>query len=284
MNRQQMIKTVESLTSLPTLPMVAMEMNRMLQDIETPIERLVAVLERDQTMVVKILRLVNSSFFGFRNQVTTLRHAVTLLGYGTMQNAVVTVSVIDSLKLENELKGFDISDFWSHAIGVAVMCRHLANQTRIATAEEAFTAGLVHDIGKVVLINIFPDLFKRIMEGVNGGNKPFFAVEQQLGSWPHSRIGAHLARRWMLPEILGKSVQYHHSTTGAAESLPVANLVRMADTLVNLMEGRKGYRLDTETLPPAIKAPMTAVLKNSADWFPAVKEEMSAATDFFKQG
>ncbi|BBO91679.1 HDOD domain-containing protein [Desulfosarcina ovata] len=284
MNRQQMIKTVESLNNLPTLPMVAMEMNRMLQDIETPIERLVVVLERDQATVVKILRLVNSSFFGFRNRVTNLRHAVTLLGYGTVQNAVVTVSVIDTLKLKNELKGFNISGFWSHAIGVAVMCRHLAECTRLAPAEEAFTAGLLHDIGKVVLINVFPDLFKRIMEEIKANRTTFYMAERQLGSWPHTRIGSHLARRWMLPETLEKSIQYHHGTTGPAETLSMVSLVRVADTLVNIMDDRAGYRLDADTLPAAIRDPMVNALKNSADWFPAVKEEMATATDFFKQG
>ena len=89
-------------------------------------------------------------------------------GMDTVQNAVVTVSVIDALKMKTNLKGFDISTFWSHAIGVAVMCRHLAIRTKFAPAEEAFTAGLLHDIGKVVLVNNFPEIFVR-MTGNDAG-------------------------------------------------------------------------------------------------------------------
>ena len=156
MNREQMMKKVSSLTSLPTLPVVAMELNRMLQDMETPIERLVELLERDQSLVMKILRLVNSSFFGLKNRVTSLRHAVTLLGYSTVQSAVVTISVIDGLKVKHEIPGFDIGVFWTHAIAVAVMTRQLAERTRLTQADEAFTAGLLHDVGKIVLVNHFP--------------------------------------------------------------------------------------------------------------------------------
>ncbi|WP_172683847.1 HDOD domain-containing protein [Desulfosarcina cetonica] len=275
---------MEALTNLPTLPTVAMEINRMLQDIETPIERLVTVLERDPSMVLRILRLVNSSFFGLKNRVSSLRHAITLLGYGTVQSAVVTISVIDALTLKNAFKGFDITTFWSHAIGVAVMCRHLADRTRLALAEEAFTAGLVHDIGKVVLINSFPDRFSAILERIQTDRITFFAAEQALDSWPHTRIGSHLAKRWMLPEMLEKSIQGHHHAVHRADTPPVAGLVRVADILVNLMEGRVGYQLDTDTLPPAIKAPMVALLKDSAAWFPALRSEIDHATQFFKQG
>ena len=284
MNRQQMMKTVEALNSLPTLPVVAMEVNRMLQDIETPIERLVELLERDQAMVLKILRLVNSSFFGFKNRVTSLRHAITLLGYGTVQNAVVTVSVIDALKLKNDFKGFDIAAFWSHAIGVAVMSRHLAGRTRLAVAEEAFTAGLLHDIGKVVLVNHFPDVFGRILDAMADGEETFAQAEQRLGLWPHHRIGSFIARRWMLPELLETSIKYHHGPAGSGDGHVMVDLVRVADTLVNIMQGSVGYRLDTDALTQAIKDPMIAVLKDSETWFPDLKAEIATATNFFNKG
>jgi putative nucleotidyltransferase with HDIG domain len=284
MNRQQMIKKVESLSTLPTLPVVAMELNRMLQDVDTPIEQLVALLERDQSMVLKILRLVNSSFFGLKNRVTNLRHAVTLLGYTTLQNAVVTVSVIDALKLKKDIGQFDISTFWLHSIAVAVMGRHLATRTKLVPAEEAFTAGLLHDIGKVVLVNAFPDVFVRIIETKNAEQVTFYKTEQTLGSWPHTRIGSHLAKRWMLPDVLIETIRDHHQRTGSATDSPMADLIGVADCLVNIMEGNPGYRLEGGNLPPAIKDRMVVVLKDSASWFPAVKTEMVNAGNFLKQG
>ena len=279
MNREQMMKKVSSLTSLPTLPVVAMELNRMLQDMETPIERLVELLERDQSLVMKILRLVNSSFFGLKNRVTSLRHAVTLLGYSTVQSAVVTISVIDGLKVKHEIPGFDIGVFWTHAIAVAVMTRQLAERTRLAQADEAFTAGLLHDVGKIVLVNHFPDIFSRVLAQMDTGQETFFAAEQRLGCWPHTRIGGYLANRWMLPEKLEQSINRHHSRADGAETFNTVALVRLADTLVNLMENRRGYRLDPNIVPETVREPVVALLKDSEAWFPA-----EAACNFFRQG
>jgi putative nucleotidyltransferase with HDIG domain len=284
MNRQQMIKKVESLSTLPTLPVVAMELNRMLQDAETPIEQLVELLERDQSMALKILRLVNSSFFGFKSRVTSLRHAVTLLGYSTVQSAVVTVSVIDALKMKIGLKQFDISTFWSHSIAVAVMGRHLATRTKLVPAEEAFTAGLLHDIGKVVLVKEFPEIFVRILETRAADRVTFYEAERALDSWPHTRIGSHLAKRWMLPAVLVDTIHHHHYRAGSAADSPMANLIGVADILANIMEGNPGYRLEGENLPPSIKDPMVRVLKDSANWFPEVKTEIVNAGNFFRQG
>jgi len=279
-----MIKAIDRISDLPTLPAVAMQVNSLLQDVDTPIEHLVEVLEKDQSMALKILRLVNSSFYGFKSRITSLRHAVSLMGYSTVQNAVVTVSVIDSLKVKKALKGFDIAQFWTHSIRVAVMSRHLAMQTRLAEPEAAFTAGLVHDIGKVVLADHFPDVFVGLMEATASEKTSFYQAETQRDTYPHNLIGSHLARRWMLPEQLNLAIRHHHG--GVAQGLDAAflGLVALSDTLVNVMDNLPGHRLAPEIMPQAISAPLTGVLKESASWFPDVKQEMAAACDFFNKG
>ena len=284
MNRHQMIKAIDRISDLPTLPAVAMEVNSLLQDVDTPIERLVELLEKDQSMVLKILRLVNSSFYGFKSKITSLRHAVTLMGYSTVQNAVVTVSVIDSLKVKKALKGFDISLFWTHSIRVAVMNRHLATRTRLAAPEAAFTAGLVHDIGKVVLADHFPDVFVELMEAAAAETITFYAAEKQRDTYPHNLIGSNLARRWMLPESLNLSIRHHHGGIAQGVDGTLPGLVTVSDTLVNVMDSLPGHRLAPEIMPEAVSQPVTGVLNDSASWFPEVKREMAAACDFFNKG
>jgi putative nucleotidyltransferase with HDIG domain len=283
MNRHQMIKTIDRISDLPTLPAVAMEVNSMLQDVDSPIERLVELLEKDQSMVLKILRLVNSSFYGFKSKITSLRHAVTLMGYSTVQNAVVSVSVIDSLKTKNTLKGFDISRFWTHSIRVAVLSRHLAAQTKLAVPEEAFTAGLVHDIGKVVLVNHFPDVFVELMDVAAAQTITFYAAEMHGDTYPHNLIGSNLARRWMLPESLDLAIRHHHGGKSQGVDGMLPGLVSMSDTLVNVMDNLSGHRLSPEIMPQAVRGPLTNVLKDSANWFPEIKQEMAAACDFFNK-
>lgn len=284
MNRHQMLKKIDAINDLPTLPTIAMEVNQLLQDVNTPIEKLVELLERDQSMVLKILRLVNSSFYGFKSRINNLRHAVALMGYGTVQNAVVTVAVIDCLKTKHTLKGFDISLFWTHSIGVAVLCRHLAACTKLAAPEEAFTAGLVHDIGKVVLVNHFPEVLISLYEASTADGIGFYAAEKAGDTYPHNLIGGNLARRWMLPEPLYLSIRHHHGGTAQTRNAELSNLVAVSDTIVNVMHNRPGYRLGPDAIPKAVRDPVTAVLKDSASWFPDIKQKMAAACEFFNKG
>jgi putative nucleotidyltransferase with HDIG domain len=281
MNRQQMINKIDRISDLPTLPTVAMEINRLLQDVNAPIEKLVDMLEKDQSMVLKILRLVNSSFYGFRSKISNLRHAVTLMGYSTVQHAVVTVAVIDSLKTETTLKGFDITSFWTHSLSVGVMCRHLAAQTKLTVPNEAFTAGLIHDIGKVVLVSHFPEVFVDLMETVAKDEITFYAAEKAGDTYPHNLIGSNLARRWMLPQPLDLAIRHHHGDIAQNMDGTFAGLVAIADTLVNVMEGNPGHRLGANVIAAAIRDPVMKVLKDSAQWFPQVKQEMASACDFF---
>jgi putative nucleotidyltransferase with HDIG domain len=281
MNRQQMINKLDRVSDLPTLPTVAMEINQLLQDVNAPIEKLVDMLEKDQSMVLKILRLVNSSFYGFRSKISSLRHAVTLMGYSTVQHAVVTVAVIDSLKTGTDLKGFDITCFWTHSLSVAVMCRHLASQTKLAVPNEAFTAGLIHDIGKVVLVSHFPELFVGLMEQTAKDKITFYAAEKAGDTYPHNLIGSNLARRWMLPEQLDLAIRHHHG--GIAQNMDgtFPGLIAIADSLVNVMEGNPGHRLGADVVAEAIRDPVMRMLKDSAHWFPQVKQEIALACDFF---
>ena len=194
MDHSRMLKEIRGIQNLPTLPSIAMAVNQMLKDYEAPMDRLVGLLEKDQAMVMKILRLVNSSFFGFKSKVQSVRHAVTLLGYNTVQNAVVMVSVVDALSLKKELKGFDIERFWQHAVSVAVMGKYIASKTKVASPEDAFTAGLLHDIGKVVLANFYPGVLLKIIETSAAEKKTFCGAEQGLGLPSHSLIGGILAK------------------------------------------------------------------------------------------
>ncbi len=284
MNRHQMIKKIDSINDLPTLPNIAMEVNRLLQNVNTPIEKLVDLLERDQSMVLKILKLVNSSFYGFKSKINNLRHAVTLMGYSTVQSAVVTVSVIDSLKAKNDLKGFDISMFWTHSIGVAVMCRHLAASTKLAMPEEAFTAGLIHDVGKVVLVNHFPEEFVSLYEIIEADGVAFYTAEKNGDTYPHNLIGGNLSRRWMLPERLDHAIRYHHGGSSQGPDAGLTFLVAVSDTIVNMMNKQPGHQLSPDSIPEAIRAPITGVLKDSSEWLPEIKQEINDVCSFFNKG
>jgi putative nucleotidyltransferase with HDIG domain len=278
-----MQKKIDSITNLPTLPAIAMQVNRLLQDYDSPLESLASLLEKDQSLVIRILRLVNSSFFGFKSRVNSVRHAVSLLGYNTVRNAVVTVAVMDTLSLKENLKGFEITEFWEHATHVAVTTRFLAVQTRLAAIEDAFTAGLLHDIGKVVLANYFPDELGLILETQNTAGLSFLQAEQKVDSCPHALIGGHLAGRWMLPEPLVDAIRHHHDNADRSGNSHLSVLVHIADSFTHILNGQaNGYSL-LEEVPADMKEAITKTLKQAQEWYPQLKKEMTEACGFLKK-
>jgi HD-like signal output (HDOD) protein len=283
MNRNQMQAKLQTIYNLPTLPVIAMEANRLLLDSNLPIEQLMNLLEKDPALVAKILRLVNSSFYGFRCKINNLQHAVTLLGYNTIRNAVVTVAVMDTLTLKKQLQGFEIDTFWRHAIEVAVISRYLAVNTRLVPAEDAFICGLLHDIGKVVLANFFPQELGRLLSRIQETGEAFAEVERSLSYWPHNHIGSYLAQIWLLPDALVQSIKHHHSGPTNAPAADLVTLVDVGNRLSHMMRGDTAYHLDLDLHLPAVGIVMSKALCGSR-WYTEVKQEMETACDFFNRG
>ncbi len=284
MERNQLLKKVQNINNLPTLPSVALKVNKLLKDYESPMGQLVALLEKDQSLVMKILRLVNSSFFGFKSKVKSVSHAVTLLGYNTVQNAVITVSVMDALAIGTRIEGFQIEDFWEHSLKVAVLSRHLSAATKMASAEEAFTAGLLHDIGKVIFINFFPDLFIQILQVVENEHTTFNNAELSLNLPSHGLIGSILAQHWMLPDAMVESTKYHHNGSGKTMFSHLTSVVSISDNIVHMISGDDHYQLGLNSVNEDVGKALSDYFKANPDWYSAIKPEMMKAGEFFGRG
>ncbi|MBT8340721.1 MAG: HDOD domain-containing protein [Desulfatitalea sp.] len=284
MNRSQMQAKLQAVNNLPTLPVIAMEVNRLLMDAESPIDELLVLLERDPTLVMRILRLVNSSFYGFKSKVNNLRHAVTLLGYNTVRNAVVTVAVMDTLSLQKSIPGFNIDTFWTHAIETAVTSRYLAQQTGLVSADDAFIAGLLHDIGKVLLANFFPDTLVRLLDNIQNNGQTFHSAERSLNLWPHSHMGGFLAQRWALPEELVLTIKHHHAEASNPNITNMTTIIDVANRLAHMMSCHEGYHLDVDLDQPAVTTIMTKALDSDGKWYAEVKQATQEACNFFNKG
>ena len=126
MDKTTFLKKLDRIPDLPTLSIVDLEVNKMLQDVDVSISKLSETIEKDQAMISKILRLVNSAFYGFQSKINSISHAITILGFSTVRNAVVSIAVVDAFSGKEALEDFDISDFWKHSVAVAVTGRHMA--------------------------------------------------------------------------------------------------------------------------------------------------------------
>ena len=281
MDKETMLKRLDRLTDLPTLPAIAMEVDAMLRDYDTSIKQLAQTIEKDQALVPKILRLVNSSFYGFSSRIGTISRAVVVLGFNTIRNAVISLSVIDSFP-KKTLEGFDIKDFWTHSIAVATVSRYLAEKSRKGPPEEYFTAGLVHDIGKIVLAQYFQDLFKSVWVAANENSISFYDAEKKELSITHARIGGYLAQKWKLPENMSDTILHHHRPTKNAADYNIVLAVHTADIIVNSLLGKgKGRKMNYSAINRDAATSLKPYITSASKWFPDMEPEIDSACAFF---
>lgn len=280
MNIESFIKKVEHIENLPTLPAIAMEVNRMLQDHNTSIKMLSNRIEKDQAIVAKILRLVNSAFFGVRSKISNVSHAITLLGFNTVRNAVVSVSILDAIDLKSELPEFDITDFWKHSVAVAVTSKYIAEQSRLYSPNDCFIGGLLHDIGKIILLKHFQDIFTKILTSSQHNGISFHEAEKEEIPVGHAWIGGYLAKKWQLPLSLVDAIQFHHTINNSAYDIDFVSIVNAADIIVNGMNG-SNIRMNASGGSLDIKKDIYAIFDNATNWYPVISEDMESACSFF---
>ncbi len=281
MDAKTILKKLDRIESLPTLPAVAMEVNKMLLDYDTSINKLSDRLVKDQAMVSKILKLVNSAFFGFRGRISNISHAVVVLGFNTVRNAVVSVSIIDAFSSKEVFNGFDITEFWKHSVAVAVTSKYLAEKTKTHSADDCFIGGLLHDMGKVVLLQHFKDLFRKVWLSIKGNNLTFYEAEKSEIPIDHAQIGGHLAKKWQLPAGLVDAIQYHHAVRPSVNDPNLLMTIHVADIIVNTHGADSKANLNLSDIHPDALKVMGRQLDAISDWYPEVSLEIESACKFF---
>jgi putative nucleotidyltransferase with HDIG domain len=281
MESRNILKELEQIENLPTLPSVVMEVNGLLENLDTSINTLSRTVEKDQVIVSKILKLVNSAFFGLSSKIGSIPHALVLLGFNTIRNAVVSLSVIQSFSEKRSPAGFDAKDLWTHSIAVAVISKHLAIASRLSLPDEAFVSGLLHDIGKLILWQFFPEDFMNIWEQVREQKAAFCEAEKRQIGVGHARIGSHLAERWKLPPDIVFTIRNHHASSERVNQSPLLLLIHSADSFINAM-GSPTQRGGCPSGSSAETGTALEPILNQADqWFPKVSDEIESACRFF---
>ena len=180
MDRRAVRAILDGIQNLPTIPHVLLEINRMLQDDEVSNSRMQEVIEKDQAITAKILKLVNSPFYGYRTRIADISQALMILGVNTVRNSIATISAIDIFRTKEKYDSFDIRDLWKHSLAVAVTSRRLAETSRKAPPDDCFIAGLLHDIGKLVMEQHLPDFFRKVLALQKEEGLTFIAAENKI--------------------------------------------------------------------------------------------------------
>lgn len=199
---------LEEVVTLPSLPDTVVRVSRMADDPKTTLREVATVIAADPALALKTLRLVNSAYYGLGQQITTIEHAVVLLGSKVIKNLALTATVFDTFKSANHR-------FLRHSVACALVMRALAEDKEFAaapivTGDEAFVFGLLHDIGKVVLQEYLPEEAEKIPALVLVHHKSWYEAETGLLGVDHAQIGAKLAEKWKLSPMLANAIAAHH--------------------------------------------------------------------------
>jgi putative nucleotidyltransferase with HDIG domain len=281
MDRAAILKKLDRIDEMLTLPAIAMEVNGMLQDYNVSTKRLSDTIEKDQAIVSKILRLVNSAFFGFQSKINSIPQAIMVLGFNTIRNAIISISVIDALSMKKAPTGFDVREFWKHSIAVAVTSKRLAEKTRLCIPDDCFIGGLLHDIGKVILAQFFSDIFFKILKLAYDEGQSFSAVEKDIIPLGHDQIGGYLAKQWKMTPDLVDAIKYHHSRVARVYNVEFLIVVHTADYIVNNFNPEADQMVRTAELRMDAEDLMEKQLASVKEWFPEVAAEIESACEFF---
>jgi putative nucleotidyltransferase with HDIG domain len=233
------------------------------------------VIRADQSLAARMLKLVNSAFFALTSRVSTIHHAAVILGMDALRNTAIAVCTYESLSGCHDNPQFDRRAFWEHAVAVAVLAKELARETKFKQPDEAFVAGLLHDLGKVVLDKYFPDEFARALAMCRAKELPLLECEEELLGFSHCTAGAEVARQWNFPQQLVDAIGQHHDPSPAG---PLSGFVVVANGLAKAWKvGASGNPM-LGTLTPAVckQAPVDArtareIVENSVDEIAQVK-------------
>lgn len=219
-------KRVDQLGELPTLPHVVQKLACTIGRPNVSAEEIGTLIEKDQVLAAKVLRLANSPFYGFPARIGSVGHAVVVLGLNVVKGLTLCATAFDIMK------DAGMDQLWRHSLGVAMTAQILGARMAIKNPEEVFIAGLLHDIGKVVLYVKWRDVGEPIKSAHRQSDRPLIQLEQERLQLTHADVGGWLASAWHLPTTLREPIQYHHKPGAAQEAGIQTAIVHVADILV----------------------------------------------------
>ena len=222
-------RRIEQVGELPTLPHVVQKLASMIGRPNISAEEIGALIEKDQVLSAKVLRLANSPFYGFPSRIASVAHAVVVLGLSVVKGLTLCATAFEMMK------NAGMNDLWRHSLGVAMTAHILGAKAGMKNPEEVFVGGLLHDIGKVVLYVKWPDVGQQITAATKDSSRSLMDTERELFDVTHADVGGWLATAWHLPTSLREPILHHHMPSAAQEATLQTAIVHVADVLVKGM-------------------------------------------------
>jgi putative nucleotidyltransferase with HDIG domain len=264
-DKESLRARVKALKNVPTLPDVFEKINRLVESADTAAADIANIISSDQALSAKILRVVNSALHGFPGRISSITHALIILGFDVVQGLILSTSVFDMML------GRGLHGLWEHSLGCAVTAGVIARKTNHPNPEEVSVAALLHDIGKVIIKTELPQEIPRIDEAIEKKQISTYEAEEEILGLNHTTVGRWLCEEWNLPNKLTDPIAYHHRPNMSEFVQVPTAIVHVADVLVR----GNGFGFAGDNLVPQIDPKAWALLDISDSMLEEIIREMS---------
>jgi HD-like signal output (HDOD) protein len=227
------LEAIKKVSSIATLPEITAKIIATVEDPKSTPAHLHKIVAHDPALVTRILKVVNSAFYGLPGQIASIERAIVLLGLNAIKNIAVAASLGQLFRGVKLCEGFTAKDLWTHCISVGITARYIAKQMKVPLADEAFLAGMIHDVGLLVSLQVMPDKLRKVCESAKAPGSDFCALERNEMGMDHQQLGSALCDQWKFPRSCQRVAGYHHRPTQLSDNnRHLVTIVHVADTLV----------------------------------------------------
>ncbi|MBN1341430.1 MAG: HDOD domain-containing protein [Phycisphaerae bacterium] len=269
-SQERLRQLVEHISDVATLPAVFAKIMEVVNEPEACAADLKAVVECDPALTSRVLKRVNSAYFGLPTRIGSLQTAISLLGFNAVRNLALTVSVSDLFKDDVQVHTYSRLGLWKHMVSAAICARMIARRTSMAQFEDAYLGGLLHDIGIVFFDQHAPESFRKTLAQLSEERELRFCERDVVG-FDHAELGSAVAEKWRFPELIVQCVRWHHFVPRCPET---ARKVTATVELANFLCTQKGAGAVCLKYKPRLRSNLLAELGLSRDDLRVLWEDM----------
>jgi HD-like signal output (HDOD) protein len=260
---------LKKFNNLKILPPVAIKLNALIDDPNSNSTDFEAVIKMDPVLVVRLLRLVNSPYYGLREKVSRISRAIVFIGMRDLRNMVVVEAMKDIFQTNNNEEFFSRPQLWLHSSIVGICSQMLSERIMKKRGEDAFLCGILHDIGMIVEDRVAHDLFIKACQAYKPNNKPFINYEKDIIGTNHCEVGYLLSKEWKLPDEVQDGIKYHHNLEKDISPTSVPAIIQFSEYIVS----RMNYAA-IPTMKPDLSPHLSIFLKENIGNFKALLKDL----------